>query len=1031
MIDAENGPTILAAVQTRKKLLAEEMRHRVAGRTDRLFVGLLVFQWLVAVGLAAWVTPLTWVGSTSRTHPHLWGAVLLGFAAIAPPVLLGLFRPGRTWTRHTIAAGQMVSTALLIHLSGGRIETHFHVFGSLAFLAFYRDWRVLLTATAVTAGDHIFRGILWPESAYGSTVGSDWRWLEHAGWVVFIDVFLIWSCIRGERDIEEAAAREAELEAAHAGVEAEIGLRTGELRESEERFRGALEHAAIGMALLAPVGGRWLRVNRALCDLVGYTPDELLARTFHDITHPDDLSIDQARVAEILASDRPSYQVEKRYLHKNGAVINVVVSVSLVRDAGGRPLHFVSQIQDVTERKRAEAALRQAREDAEAASRAKGEFLANMSHEIRTPMNGILGLTDLVLETDLTAEQRDSLTLVASSADSLLTVINDILDFSKIEAGKLDLDPAPFALRDVLGDTLKAFALKAHAKGLELACDIDADVPDSLVGDAGRLRQVLTNLVGNAIKFTERGEVVLSAARIETPGGVGVRFTVRDTGIGIPKAKQASIFEAFTQADGTTTRRFGGTGLGLTISTRLVELMGGRIWVESEPGVGSELHLESLFEPARHSGLRPSGRPPTTLRGSNVLVVDDNATNRRVLADTLRLWEALPTCVDSGPAALAELRRAACAGEPYPLVLLDAMMPDMDGFAVVEQIGREPTLAGSAVMMLTSADGQGDAARCRALGMEAYLVKPVKAAELLKAITAVLGGEPSHRGKLEPTGGAVAYAAPTRRLEILLAEDNVVNQLVAVRLLEKCGHAVTVANHGGEALAAMVAKRFDVVLMDVQMPEVDGFEATRRIREIEAGTGRRTPVVAMTAHAMAGDRDRCLAGGMDDYLTKPVQREELFRVLSWIESLDWKAEVAETSPPLAQAMVETPTPRRAERIGLPLSFDRAEALERLGGDEELFAEVAGLFRTDGPKLLREIRSAVAVGDAACLKRSAHGLKGAAGYVGGIDAAAAARRLESLATEGDLGGASEAFDKLEAEVHRLVADLACAVPELAT
>ena len=1028
MIDIGNYP-ISDSVQKRKILLAKEVRGRVARRTDRLFVGLLVFQWLVAVGLAAWVTPLTWAGSTSRTHPHLWWAVLLGFAAIAPPVLLGLLRPGRVWTRHTIAAGQMVSTALLIHLSGGRIETHFHVFGSLAFLAFYRDWRVILTATAVTAGDHILRGILWPESAYGTAVGADWRWLEHAGWVVFIDLFLIWSCVRGDRDIEAAAQREAELEAAHAGVERQIHVRTAELRVSEERFRGALEHAAIGMALVAP-DGHWLRVNRSMCEIVGYSSEELLKGSFQEITHPDDLAADLENVRRMLAGEIATYAMEKRYLHKAGHLVEAQLNVSLVRDAAAIPLYFVSQIQDITERKRAESALRQAREDAEAASRAKGEFLANMSHEIRTPMNGILGLTDLVLETDLSAEQRDSLTLVASSADSLLTVINDILDFSKIEAGKLDLDPAPFALRDVLGDTLKAFALKAHAKGLELACDIHPDVPDSLVGDAGRLRQVLTNLVGNAIKFTARGEVVLSAGRIETPGGVGVRFTVRDTGIGIPKAKQASIFEAFTQADGTTTRRFGGTGLGLTISTRLIELMGGTIWVESEPDVGSEFHFESRFELARHSGLRPSGRPPTKLRGSNVLVVDDNATNRRVLADTLRLWEALPTCVESGPEALAELRRAADAGEPYPLILLDAMMPDMDGFAVVEQMGREETLAGSAVMMLTSADGQGDAARCRALGMEAYLVKPVKAAELLKAITAVLGGGdrtnagPTPRSKPEPSGGAAAYAAPTRRLEILLAEDNVVNQLVAVRLLEKCGHAVTVANHGGEALAAMARTRFNVVLMDVQMPEVDGFEATRRIRAIEAGTGRRTPVVAMTAHAMAGDRDRCLAGGMDDYLTKPVQREELFRVLGWIESLAPGVGAAVTPPPRSEALVETPAPRGR------LSFDRAAALERLGDDEELFAEVADLFRTDGPKLLGEIRTAIAAGDAGGLKRSAHGLKGAAGYVGGADAAEAARRLESLATGGDLTDADDAFERLEREVSRLVADLAGAASPLA-
>jgi len=762
-------------------------------------------------------------------------------------------------------------------------------------------------------------------------------------------------------------------------------------------------------------------VNPAFETITGYTPNEAIGRSCRFLQGPES---DPATIERIRAAIRSeeSCLVELINYRKDGRAFWNELSMSPVRNSAGTLTHFVGVQSDITERKRTEAALRQASIDADSASRAKGEFLANMSHEIRTPMNGILGLTALVLESDLKPDQRDSLNLVASSADALLTVINDILDFSKIEAGKLDLDPAPFALRDAVGDTLKSFALKAHTKGLELACDIDADVPDDLIGDAGRLRQVLINLIGNAIKFTERGEVVVTAKRIEIPEGVGIRFSVRDTGIGIPKAKCASIFEAFTQADGSTTRRYGGTGLGLTISTRLVQMMGGCIWVESEPGQGSEFLFEACFELARVSGVRPSGRPPTKLRGCHVLVVDDNATNRRVLADTLRLWDAKPTCVDSGIAALAELQRAAAAGEPYPLILLDAMMPDMDGFAVGEQIAREPLLAGAAIMMLTSADGRGDAARCRAIGLCAYLVKPVKATELLKAITLALGNELSPCGapprKATAGSGTPAYAAPQRQLDILLAEDNVVNQLVAVRLLEKCGHKTTVANHGGEALAALARKRFDLILMDVQMPEMDGFEATRQIRENEAGTGHRTPIVAMTAHAMAGDRDRCLAGGMDDYLTKPVQREELFRVLKWAETLELQASSDDTvvSDELAE--------------DAPLSFDRTTALERLGGDEELFAEVAELFRSDGPKLLGEIREAIAAGDAATLKRAAHGLKGAAGYVGGTFAVSAARRLELIGTEGELTLAAEAYRALETEIDRLVADLATAVPELA-
>ncbi len=1000
--------------ETRVVELVADARDAIHRRTDRMFAGLLVFQWLAMIGLALWVTPLTWAGTTSTTHPHVWAAVGLGGLTIALPVLLAFARPGRPNTRFVIAAGQMISTGLLIHLSGGRIETHFHVFGSLAFLSFYRDWRVLLTASAVTAADHLVRGFAWPESVYGNIAGANWRWVEHAGWVVFMDVFLLFACWQGNRDLRRAAEREAELEAAHASVEERIRERTAELWQKEEQFRRAFEDAAIGMALVSP-DGRFMRVNRVLCETLGYTEAELLACSFQSITHVDDLAIDLEHLRRTLEGLSSTYQMEKRYRRKDGQVVWATLGVSLVRDNAGNPLHFVSQVQDITARKVGEEALVRATAIAEAASRAKSEFLANMSHEIRTPMNGILGMTDLILETDLTPDQRESIGLVKTSADALLTVINDILDFSKIEAGKLDIDPIPFSVRDTVGDTLKALAARAHAKGLELACDTDPKVPEMALGDAHRLRQILTNLVGNAIKFTERGEVVVRCeCRDEPDDAIRLVFRVTDTGIGIPPAKLRTIFEPFTQADGSTTRKYGGTGLGLTICQRLVELMGGRIHAVSEPGRGSTFTFDVRLERARGS-IERTVVLPVDLKGVPILIVDDNATNRRVLAETVRHWGAKPTCAASGPEAMDELRYAAGNGTPFPIVLLDGMMPEMDGFMVAERIGREKALAGVAILMLTSADRQGDTARCRDLGVASYLVKPVKPAELNRAIAAALCTvSPQAERATNPTTAAAPLPVETvgRRLRILVAEDNVVNQHVVVSLLKKAGHAVTVTVDGKQALAALASEGpFDLVLMDVQMPEMDGFEATAAIREMEQGAGRRQLVVAMTAHAMKGDRERCLAAGMDDYVSKPIQRAELTRVLEWAAGI---VPVSVSS--------QTPPPRQR-----PPVLDRAGALERLGGDEDLFGQVAAVFLADAPKIREELRRALSAGDVAEIRRVSHGLKGAAGYVGGLATAESARALENLGAEGSLSSAAAILDDLDRELDRLTAALGEPVP----
>ena len=782
-------------------------------------------------------------------------------------------------------------------------------------------------------------------------------------------------------------------------------------RESQRKLQLLTERLSLATSVAAMGVWEWDVANGSMTwddtmvQIYGFrlkreNPYEQWSRT----VVPEDLPLAEGALQKVLDHKTRS-SVEFRMRRPDGSIRYLSAAEGAVLDENGNVSKIIGVNIDVTDRKRAEEELKRAKEEAEAANRAKSEFLANMSHEIRTPMNGIMGMTELVLDTELDSEQREYLTMAKISADSLLSLLNDILDYSKIEAGKLDIDVIDFNLGDCLGDTMKTLSLRAHQKGLELAFEIEPNVPDALVGDPGRLRQIVLNLVGNAIKFTEKGEVVLSVELMtHVQGEAQLRFTVKDTGIGIAPEKQAAIFEAFHQADGSMTRKYGGTGLGLTISSRLVELMGGRIWVESEPGEGSRFHFTANFKVQKTATRVVVPRDPETLCDMRVLVVDDNATNRQILVKMLESWRMVPTTVDSGAKAIVTLTDAKGIGRAFPLILLDAQMPEMDGFALAEYIKRHPSFRAATIMMLSSAGQRGDAMRCRELGVSAYLTKPIRQAELMDAILTALGTRTRDDAKPQLVTRHTLRENQTK-LNVLLAEDNAVNQLVALRLLERLGHSVTVAANGKKAIEAWQKSEYDAILMDVQMPEMNGWEATQAIREKERTTGDRIPIIAMTAHAMKGDDERCFAAGMDDYLTKPIRSEELSAALD--KAANRKA---------ARQMRAAPAGRPGGAIELE------PALERLGGDRELYTELAGVFRKECPALIEEMRRAIASGDSKTLTRGAHTLRGAASNLGAVSVLEAAAETERRAGSEGVESAGEQFKILEKEMERLFSEL---------
>ena len=655
------------------------------------------------------------------------------------------------------------------------------------------------------------------------------------------------------------------------------------LAKAEQRSRLLLDSAPDGI-VIADDQGKIVLVNSRFEVLFGFSKEEITGQSI------EALLPERYRTGHV--AQRNSYYQEPdvremgsgRELfarRKDGSEFPVEISLSPLQTNEG--VLVLSSIRDITERKKAEVELIEARQAAEAANQAKSDFLANMSHEIRTPMNGIMGMTELALSTELTKEQREFLTTIESSAESLLTLINDILDFSKIEAKKLDLDPVDFELRERIGETLSTLAARAHHKGLELAFDVDPEVPELLVGDVHRLRQILVNLIGNAIKFTERGEIVI---RIELAGQeeqrVRLRFSVKDTGIGLPEEKLESIFQPFEQADVSTTRKYGGTGLGLAICVRLVELMGGEMQVESQLGVGTTFSFTAELQIGKQPMAKHVASPPKSLRGLRVLVVDDNETNRRILDKMLENWGMESLLADSAEEGLRILQES-LDDRPVGLVLSDVNMPEMDGFMLAEQVKGRESLRNLPIILLTSANRSGDSARCRKLGIAAHLIKPARQSFLYDAIATTVGDSNEEDEPSDQKSSTVSDDSASRGLRLLLAEDNEVNQKFAVRALARAGHAVSVANNGQEAVQLWSENAFDAVLMDIQMPVMDGYDATGEIRLRETSSGRHTPIIAMTAHAMKGDKEKCLEAGMDGYVTKPIKSKvmlaEIDRVL--------------------------------------------------------------------------------------------------------------------------------------------------------
>jgi PAS domain S-box-containing protein len=806
-------------------------------------------------------------------------------------------------------------------------------------------------------------------------------------------------------------------------------LKRGEaaLREAEAQYR-ALVESATDLVFRIDREGRWTFLNQAAREIYGVDPEALLGRPYAERVVPEHIEGDRAAFARVLAGERV---VDHETVHEGLQGERRTLSFSALpeRDEHGGVAGIIGIARDVGAAVRVRRALEEARDVAERASLAKAAFLANMSHEIRTPLNGILGMVEILLDTELTPEQRRAAELVRTSGEALLEILNDVLDYSKIEAGHVQLEDTAFDLPAAVQSVASLLGARAFEKGIELVADIATDLPPSVRGDPGRLRQVLINLVGNALKFTPKGEVVLRAAPVRVDGDrAEVEFVVRDTGIGIPADKLQTVFEEFAQADVSTTRSYGGTGLGLSISRRLVRLMGGDLSVESAEGSGTRFRFALLLRVERGGTAPARALSSDVLAEARVLVVDDNATNRQVIGRFLEDAQAVVTEAASAAAALAALRAAAAAGGPYALAIIDGYMPETDGFQLAQAIRADTPLAHTPLMMLTSAGRRGDAARCQQLGITGYLTKPVPRIELLEAAIAVLvGGVESGRLVTRHT-----IVESRRRLRILVAEDNVVNQQVARALLTKRGHDVDVVANGREAVAALRERPYDVVLMDVQMPELDGLQATREARTIPGC--ERLPIVAVTAHAFADDRARFLAAGMSAVVTKPFKPHQLFAAVEgWAAASQGPA----AAPPEPAAVPPEPAAVSAGPAGgaagspgdtaAPVDLAALRVSLRAGGVEDMLETLVASFLQDAPSRLAGIEEAVSASDGERIRLTAHAYRSSAAQLGARALAEGLQALELAGRDGDLVAARGLADGVRREHEGVCAFLAAAIP----